>query len=201
MQHLQAFRCAIRLFFMDALQIFGFYCRNILCYMSMTVQRYKHFVVLSAILYLGVSIVKTTKFGERLGELMFQKNNVTSDQLGEAVGFGGSTIRLWREGKSSTLLSNAIVLADFFSCSLDFLFGRSDEIIDFIPKQPLGIYSGLKKIMKERKLSWYAVVKDAKIAKSNLYDWRDGRDPLMPTVIILADYLEVTLDYLVGREQ
>lgn len=142
-----------------------------------------------------------SKFAERLGDLMFQANEITSDQLGEATGLGGSTIRFWREGKNSTLLSNAIIIANYFNCSLDFLFGRSDGVIDFTPKAPLGIYKGVLKILEERKISWYSIVKATKIAQSNLYDWRDGRDPLMPTVIVLADYLEVTIDYLVGRDR
>jgi len=145
---------------------------------------------------------KLFKFGERLSELMLYADNIKSDRLGEAVGVNGSTIRLWITGSRNPSLQNAVKLADYFRCPLNFLFGRSDdEKLDFTPQPVLPFYERFVAILKERGKSWYKVSKDTKISKSNIQDWRDGREPLMPILIDIANYLDITLDYLVGRDR
>jgi len=142
------------------------------------------------------------RFSERLAELMFYANDVTSYKLGELTGMDSSTIRLWRTGHRFPKLSYAIRLADFFGCTLDFLFGRSDEEKpDFVLQPVPPFYISLKFVLSKCGKSWYRVYTDTKIAKSNIQDWREGREPIMPTLITIADYLGITLDYLVGRDR
>jgi len=140
------------------------------------------------------------KFSERLGELMFYDNNITSDNLGEKLGLGGSSIRIWRTGKSIPSLSKAITLANYFNCSLDFLLGRIDDDIKYSPK-PLPIFhEHLVSIINKRGISWYKVVKDTKVSKTSLQGWREGSDPSIVILNELANYLDVSIDYLIGRE-
>ena len=77
-------------------------------------------------------------FSERLSELMFDAANITTDKLGEAIGTSGALVRMWRLGKNIPSLANAVKIADFFNCSLDFLFGRSDV--------PTELYSSIRNI-------------------------------------------------------
>lgn len=140
-------------------------------------------------------------FSERLTELMFQADKITTEKLGNVLSVGGSTVCLWKEGKRGILLSNAIKIVEYFNCSLEFLFGRTDNVLDFAPQAMLPFYNELKKIMKERNISMYRIVKEKIVSSGNFDSWSKGGDPFMQTVIKLADYLDVTIDYLVGRDR
>lgn len=148
-----------------------------------------------------MNINKSDSFSVRLTELMFNANKLTTEKLGSDLGVGGSTVCLWKEGKRSILLSNAIKVADYFQCSLEFLFGRTDTIIDFIPQSPPPFYNRLKEVMHGTNVSLYRIVKEKIASNGNFDSWRKGGDPFMQTIIALAEYLEITLDYLVGRDR
>lgn len=140
-------------------------------------------------------------FSERFSELMSSKNNITAEMLGKAVGIAAPTIRCWKNGSRSIQLSYAIKLADFFNCSLDFLCGRTETILDFTIQKTKPFYESLMSYMKKNEISRYRIVKETKLSNGNFESWRKGGDPKIQTIIELADYLEVTIDYLVGRER
>ncbi len=64
-------------------------------------------------------------FGEKLKELRLEKN-LNQRQLADLVKVGKASISDWETGKSEPVLSNAILLADFFDVSLDYLAGRKE---------------------------------------------------------------------------
>ncbi|MCL2860888.1 MAG: hypothetical protein FWE22_00530 [Firmicutes bacterium] len=92
-------------------------------------------------------------------------------------------------------------IAENFNCSLNFLFGLSETIIDFTPKPALPFYERLKSIMKENKVSRYRMCIDLEKGHGQFNRWKSGGNPQMNTVHELATYLGVTLDYLAGRER
>ena len=141
------------------------------------------------------------KFSEQLIGLMQENDNITTDKLGDAIGVAGSVVRKWRAGKSSPTLANTIRLAEYFSCSLDYLAGRTENDFEYTPKPVLPFHEQILSILKERSLSWYKVVKDTKISASNMRDWKRGCSPLLPRLIELADYLDITIDCLIGRDR
>lgn len=58
----------------------------------------------------------------------------------------------------------------------------------------------LDTIMKERNITNYQMSKDTGISDPLIGYWRKGESfPKMNNLIILADYLEVSIDYLTGR--
>ena len=55
-------------------------------------------------------------------------------------------------------------------------------------------------IIKQKNLSLYKVAKDTNIPKTIVYDWAAGvREPVSEYVVVLADYLECSVDVLLGR--
>jgi len=144
---------------------------------------------------------KLPKFSERLTELMFEDNNITTDKLGEKLGLRGSSIRIWRSGRSNPSLAMIILLADYFNCTIDYLLGRVDDNIIYTPQALLPFHMSLTAILKEKNLSWYKVVHDTNISKTSMQAWRQGSVPLLPILIELADYLDISIDYLIGRER
>ena len=54
-------------------------------------------------------------------------NNLSQKSLGAAINLSMQTINDIEKGRSNTTLDRAIVIADFFDVSLDYLVGRSDD--------------------------------------------------------------------------
>jgi len=138
-------------------------------------------------------------FGERLTDLMLEAN-IKSDELSNKIGVSGSGIRRWQRGSSDINLVNLITLADYFCCAIDFLVGRSDNNEEFMPKQLPPFPQRLREVMQEKGMTRYSMDKDTKFKDSYFYRWDKGIAPMLQTVIELADLLDCTIDYLIGRE-
>lgn len=58
----------------------------------------------------------------------------------------------------------------------------------------------LFEIMEQKEISAYRLSKDIGVSQGNISDWKHGnKTPNMHTLIKLADYFDVSIDYLVGR--
>lgn len=56
------------------------------------------------------------------------------------------------------------------------------------------------KLLQDKGISFYKVAKETKIPKSIVYEWASGvREPVSEYLVTLADYLNVSVDYLLGR--
>lgn len=64
------------------------------------------------------------------------------------------------------------------------------------------MYEIFDELIKQKGLSAYKVAKDTGISQTTLSDWKRGRSiPKTDKLQKIADYLGVTLDYLLGNEQ
>lgn len=65
------------------------------------------------------------------------------------------------------------------------------------------MYENFAKLLEARGLTPYRVYKDTGIAQSTLSDWKNGKGtPSAEKLKILAEYLNVTVDYLLtGKER
>ena len=141
------------------------------------------------------------KFSERLQELIDNKK-ITKLKLSKEIGLASSSpISAWVLGKRFPNLNSAIKLAEYFNCSLDYLFGKKDidEKTNFVQKSSFN--KQLKKVMKDKQITQTEMIKKASFHAGNFNLWFYKKScPDMPTVIKLAEYLQVSLDYLAGRE-
>lgn len=141
----------------------------------------------------------TVNIGERLSELMNEKE-ISNKELANVLGVAIATVGYWKKGRNTMRLSQFIAIANYFNCSLDFLSGRSETVIDFIPKKCPPFYEHLRSILKSKNITRYRITTDTKVKSSHFVDWKNGSDPQIHSLIELADYLDVSLDYLVGRD-
>ncbi|PWM72797.1 MAG: hypothetical protein DBX59_05795 [Bacillota bacterium] len=142
------------------------------------------------------------KFPKILQDLINEKQ-ITVKQLQEHLNLSNvSQIYMWLRGKKGINLDHAIALANYFDCSLDYLMGKKefdDENLQFKPCPPFG--EQLKKVLKEKNVSQYKLTRETNFKGGHIYKWMICKStPQMTSVIALADYLHVTIDYLVGRE-
>lgn len=141
------------------------------------------------------------KFCEVLNELMLSKNLNPPKLAKELELKRDTTIYSWKNGARLPRLSSAIQLADYFNCSLAYLFGKVeiDEHKKFKKCPPFA--EQLKKILKENNISQNKLMRDLNFSGGHIYSWfKLNANPQIETIIKIADYLGVSLDYLVGRE-
>lgn len=55
-------------------------------------------------------------------------------------------------------------------------------------------------LLQEKKMNPLSLAKEISVPKSIVYEWKNGsREPSMENLIRLADYFDVSLEYLTGR--
>ena len=140
-----------------------------------------------------------SKFSERLKELMIERN-IKSNELGVAIGVDGSNIRRWLRGVNSVALNQLVKLAIYFNCPVDFLVGRIEYYERFKPKTCPVFIENLYKILEEKGVSTYKLNNDTSIKYGLLTRWRKGTVPHLTSLLELANYLDCSIDYLIGLE-
>ena len=62
-------------------------------------------------------------------------------------------------------------------------------------------YNRLKTICDERHITPTKVVKDLGLSTSKVTAWKNGTNPKADIILKIADYLDCSIDYLLGREK
>lgn len=140
------------------------------------------------------------KIGERITELL-TTNGISNKIFAESMGVNISTVTRWKNNAKYMRLSQIVAIADFFVCSLDFLVGRSETVLDFQPQACPTFYPYFRELIKSKGVSRHQINKETRIKSSHFVDWKNGADPHILSLIELADYLDITLDVLIGREK
>lgn len=141
-----------------------------------------------------------SEFGERLGELIFEKD-LNEKQFAENVGICISCVSVYLQGKSMPTVASLVKIADYFNCSADFLLGREEEnkSVKFKPCPPFP--EQLLFLKSHFKCSAYQIYHNTNIAKSSYYEWLSGESqPLLDNIIKLAELFDCSVDFILGRE-
>ncbi len=141
-----------------------------------------------------------TVFGERLSERMFELK-ISSKEFAKRLNVSISTVNDWKRGKFLIVLGNLLKAADELKCSVDFLAGRTEAVLDFIPCEPVPFYPHFCAVLQKCGITKYRLVKEKILGKNTVYAWKSGIEPQILTLYKLADHLGITIDYLVGREK
>ena len=143
----------------------------------------------------------TEFFSERLCDLL-QENKSSVNFLAQDLNLNPSAIYKWIRQVSVPSFENALALADYFGCSLDYLFGLKEIDVQYTPHTPFSSFSDhFEEILHEKKISKYRLVKRTGISRSKITSWRKGESlPSIHSLIVVATSLDITLDALVGRD-
>lgn len=143
----------------------------------------------------------TELFSERLCDLL-QENKASVNFLAQDLNLNPSAVYKWMRRVSVPNFENALLLADYFGCSLDYLFGLKELDVQYTPHTPFSSFSdNFEEILREKKISEYRLVKETGISRSKITSWRKGESlPSIHSLIVVATSLDITLDALVGRD-
>lgn len=141
-------------------------------------------------------------FANILKELM-EESSIDVNSLAQQLNLSSASIVYeWLRDEKSLLLSTAIRLADFFNCSLDYLFGRTIDYDKCSYKKCQPFYLRFRSVLKEQKVTQYKLTKDKVVSGGNLDSWLNKKQiPHIKSIIKLSNYFNVSMDYLVGREK
>ncbi len=97
-------------------------------------------------------------------------------------------------------VKSLIKLCDFLQCPIFYLMGETEDR-DFIPAQsPVTFFDRLKALTEERGIKYSALSHVMSFAPNSVYEWiRTNSLPSLDYLRELADYFDVSVDYLLGR--
>lgn len=140
-------------------------------------------------------------FGERLKRLR-KKRKITQKDLANVLGVDNTTISKWESDIYEPEMTAINKIADYFNVTVDYLLGRTDDLdeniknTNIMSKFPMR----LRKLRKEKKLTAKKLGEKLDLAESTISGYENGnRSPDINTLQKIADFLETSVDYLLGR--
>ncbi len=139
------------------------------------------------------------KFREILKDLILDKG-LSLRRLANESKVSATQYGKYLKGAYPTI-AVAIRLAEFFNCSLDYLFGISDisnykkynkvDLSKFVPR-----YLDL---LNKNNISHWKFAKETNFSEACLRHWKNGETPKIESLILIARNLSSSIDYLIGR--
>lgn len=99
-------------------------------------------------------------------------------------------------------VKNAVKLSNYFNCSIDYLFGLTEDKgknlgtdYDFT-----GFLDKYQDLLNKNKITHYKFCKENNINESIIRLWKRGQKPSISTLYIIASKLCSSMDYLIGKK-
>ena len=144
-------------------------------------------------------MVILSKFAENLLALM-EEHTIKAPALGEKLNLHRTSITRYLCGERLPNYEDFVAIVEYFNVSADVLLARTEycDVTTFHPVQPFGTI--LQKVMKDNGVSQYRLQKDLHFSSATTNAWVNNKKlPAMDRVDRLADYFDVSVDYLLGR--
>ena len=140
-----------------------------------------------------------SKFVESLSELIFQ-SNISVAELSEKLNCEKATIYRYLRGEKMPSVEMAIKMADFFSCSVDYLLGLEEEKYPRNFKPCPTFQERLPVLCEKLKTNKYQIQKKTGVAESAIYGWQKGTtSPNIDTLVKMAQAFDCSVEFILGR--
>lgn len=97
-------------------------------------------------------------------------------------------------------LKTLIKIADKVNVSLPYLLGETDNTEFYLSETPTTFHARLEQLANEKGEKYSAIANKMPFAYNSIYEWiRTGCLPSLEYVKPLAEYFNVSVDYLLGR--
>lgn len=140
------------------------------------------------------------EFKERFKDLL-DENEISAKKLGNLLGIDHSSIYFYLQG-SLPNIENAVKLANYFKCTLNYLF-----CIDFYPDEyevkttynSQVFFDRYNFLLETKNVSHYRVSKDLGFGNSSYKKWEQGSEPKLETLVKIAVYFNYNIDFFIDR--
>ena len=128
-----------------------------------------------------------------------EEENLFDRDFTKLTGIGDNLVRKWIETKHLPSSENLIKIATYLNCSVDYLFGRS-----IIKKFSASLSSDtfafrFSMLLKSRNITPYRLSKKIDVSASVMEGWKNGKGQSTSSLLLVADYFKVSMDYLLLR--
>lgn len=140
------------------------------------------------------------KFADILKDLMLDRHIKSIRELGRLTKIPATYFSQYFKGRIPTI-DIAIKLSNFFNVSLDYLFGLSTDksCRGYQGKNLSVLLDRYKQALKNNNTTNWLFCKKYNLSEANWRHWRAGQEPKLETLIVIADKLSISIDYLIGR--
>lgn len=135
-----------------------------------------------------------------------ERNGLTQSELAELLGVSQQTISKYENGSREPDLENLIRMSKIFHVTTDYLLGVSEPTSTYLLHEEESIYFReeislrLKKLMEERNTDSESLATICNLTSEEMRLFLDyGYLPHIDILMKLADYFQVSLDYLLCR--
>lgn len=119
--------------------------------------------------------------------------------ISESTGIYHNLITDWLKGDYQPSLKNAIKIANFLDCSLDYMF-QFTSYKHFKHRIPyVSFETRLDALMRETHIGYNKIITELDLSNSSVSKWRKGSLPRLNVVPCLAKLFDVSVEYLIGR--
>ena len=149
----------------------------------------------------------SSDIASRINYLLKVQNKFQKIML-ENCGLNKNAISTMTARKSIPKADNLAKIADYLNCSVDYLLGRTNtpQVINFSDGGDAFFYISsniaekIKTMAKIKKIQIKDMLKDCELGKNSLSSMQSGGSiPKSDTLAKIADYLDVSVDYLLGK--
>ena len=135
-------------------------------------------------------------FQKRLQELLTE-HDLSRLQLSKKIGISFETLNGYFNKDFYPEISVAVKISNYFDCSLDYLMGLDDNPNN--QDNNLKTFAeNLKCLLKENNLSPEKLMHKLNMSEANYYRWQRGTKPAMTSLIQIAKFFNVSIDFLAG---
>lgn len=141
-----------------------------------------------------------SKLSEVLEEFVI-KEDCSYSELARRIGISNSQIIRYKNGVLPKF-KQAIKIANYFKCSLNFLFGFSNDFKKLTTPLIFDDYNFINKytnLLEQNKISHYELSKKIDICETSLTFWKKHNIPTTSAVLEIANYFSVSIDFLVCK--
>lgn len=136
-------------------------------------------------------------FVETLNEILEDKN-ISKLELSKLIKIPEGTI--YNLKRFNPTIENALLIVDYFSSSLDYFEKKTDKFdYEYNKNYKINFYINLRTIMKEQNITKVKLCDDLGISHSSIERWAKGILPTYANLVAIAEYLDCSIDKLVGR--
>ncbi|MBQ8283881.1 MAG: helix-turn-helix transcriptional regulator [Clostridia bacterium] len=144
-------------------------------------------------------MVVLSKFVENLSSFMSEQN-LNAPALAKIIKTDRSNITRYLQGKRLPSFQVFINIIEYFNVSADIILGLIDYTPEttFLPVSSFG--KRFREVMEETKTTQYRIEHDLNISGSSVYKWLFNQSfPSVENLVKLSEYMEISVDYLLGR--
>ena len=140
-----------------------------------------------------------SNFAENLSSLM-SEHHLKAPALAKLLKTDRSNITRYLRGERLPTFRNFIIILEFFNVSADVLLGLTDyaQETNYYPLPLFGERLGA--VMQETNTTQYALEHELHISGSCVYHWLKNQSlPSVENLVKLATFMDISVDYLLGR--